>query len=218
MRNEVIRTEPNPDRSQLRFEETVLSAFAFLTVPPYGFKCEASEVTLVRYESANVFVNIYHGRSSYEIGCEIGLIPERDGIAPGHESEGEDPEEGFTIWEIARFEGAPGIDDRTFLQASTAERVEQLVPQLAQLVRTCASRALRGDLAYYTSLGQARTNWFENYMTDSRLERARADVARAWQTKNYAEVVRLFEPLTEELTPAESKKLEYARKHSTPSR
>lgn len=185
----MFRTEPNPDRSQLRFEEAVLSAFAFLTAPAYGFKCAASEVTLVRYESATAFVNIYHGRSSHEIGCEIGLIPERDGIALGHQSEGEHPEEGFTIWEIARLEGVPGIDDRTFLQASTAERVEQLVPQLAQLVRTYASRAIRGDLAYNTSLREARTNWFENYMTDSRLERARADVARAWQTKNYAEVV-----------------------------
>lgn len=213
----MFRTEPNPDRSQLRFEEAVISAFAFLTTPAYGFKCAASDVTLVRYESADVFVNIYHGRSSYELGCEIGLRVGRDGTALGHGAEEEHPEEGFTIWEIARLAGAAGIDDRTFLQASTAERVEQLVSQLAQLVRTHAVSALRGDPTYYASLRQARTNWFENYMIDSRLERARADVARAWQGKNYAEVVRLFEPLGDELTPAESKKLEYARRHSASS-
>lgn len=214
----MFRAEPNPDRSQLRFEESVLSAFAFLTAPAYGFKCAASDVTLVRYESANTFVNIYHGRSSYELGCEIGMLAGRDTAALGHESEEDHPEEGFSIWEIARLEGASGIDDRTFLQASTAERVEQLVPQLAQVVRTYASRALRGDTAYYASLRQARTTWFENYIADSRLERARADVAHAWQGKNYAEVVRLFEPLSDELTPAEYKKLEYARKRSAPSR
>lgn len=210
----MFRTEPNPDRSKLRFEESVLSAFAFLTAPGYGFKCAASDVTLVRYESATVFVNIYHGRSSYELGCEIGLRVGRDGAPLGHESEEEYPEEGFTIWEIARLEGAAGIDDRTFLQASTSERVEQLVSQLARLVRTHAASALRGDPTYYASLRHARTSWFENYTTDSRLERARADVARAWQRKNYAEVVRFFEPLGDELTPAESKKLEYARRHS----
>lgn len=206
--------EPHPDRSRLRFEESVLSAFAFLTEPGFGFKCVVTDVTLVRYESATVFVNVYHGRSSYELGCEIGLLAGRDRGAAEPESEEAYPEEGFTIWEIARLEEAPGVDDRTFLQASTPERVEQLVPQLAQLVRTYALRALRGESAYYASLSQARTDWFKKYMADSQLERARAEVARAWQRKNYAEVARLFEPLSSELTPAEYKKLEYARRQA----
>lgn len=214
----MFRTEPNSDRSQLRFEEAVLSAFAFLTAPSHAFRCVTSESTIVRYESTDVFVTIYHGRSSYELGCEIGLLTGQGDAGLGKGGDEDPLEEGFTIWEIARLEGAPGIDERTFLQASTAERVERLVPQLAELVRTYAPRALRGDAAYYASLSQARTSWFENYMTDSRLKRARADVARAWQSKNYAEVVRLLEPLSDELTPAEYKKLEYARKHSTPSR
>lgn len=213
----MLRTDPHPDRSRLRFEESVLSAFAFLTEPAFGFKCLATDVTLVRYEAANVFVNIYHGRSSYELGCEIGLLVGRERGIP--ESQGEEPqEEGFTIWEIARLEGAPGVDDRSFLQASTPERVEEFVPQLAQLVRMYALRALRGEPAYYASLSQARTKWFESYMGDSQLERARADVARAWRRKNYVEVVRLLEPLSNELTPAEHKKLEYARKQAATTR
>lgn len=70
--------EPNSDRSQLRFEEAAISAFAFLTSERYGFRCVVSESTIVRYESDTVGVTIYHGRSSYEIGCEIGLLARRD--------------------------------------------------------------------------------------------------------------------------------------------
>ncbi|MGH9525210.1 MAG: hypothetical protein ACRD2F_00930 [Terriglobales bacterium] len=32
-----------------------------------------AEDTLVRYESGAVFVNIYHGRASCEVGLEVGL-------------------------------------------------------------------------------------------------------------------------------------------------
>ena len=201
----MFRAEPNPDRSLLRFEETVLSSFSFLTAPAYAFRCTRTEVTLVRYESQRVFVNVYHGRSSYELGCEIGL-------RVGGSTKGDDSvEEGFTIWEIARVEGG-SVDERVFLQASTPERVEQLVPELAAVVQRYGARALHGDAACFTSLQESRTQSFEQYMTDSRLTQARKGVADAWRKGDFAEVIRLFEPLSENLTPAESKKLEMAKK------
>jgi hypothetical protein len=52
-------------------------------------------------------------------------------------------------------------------------------------------------------------------MSDSRLTQARKGVADAWQKGDFAEVIRLFEPLSESLTPAESKKLEMAKKRSS---
>ena len=60
-------------RMQLGFSLEVLSAFQFLT-QDYGFKCVKNDVTFVRYESESTFVNIYHGRRSYELGVEIGKL------------------------------------------------------------------------------------------------------------------------------------------------
>ncbi|MGH8590336.1 MAG: hypothetical protein ACREXX_13715, partial [Gammaproteobacteria bacterium] len=60
------------NRAELRFVEEAQTAFHFL-VEELGFrlvKCEPP--TFVRYESNKLFVNVYHGRLSYEIDVEIG--------------------------------------------------------------------------------------------------------------------------------------------------
>jgi hypothetical protein len=46
-----------------------------------------------------------------------------------------------------------------------------------------------------------------------KLRRIREQVNKAWQAKDYAKVVELYEQVRDDLSPAEQKKLEYARKH-----
>src|SRR6266508_1197859 len=58
-------------RESLGFAPAATQAFSFL-VERLGFRLAKQEPTFVRYESKSVFVNIYHGRSSYEIGVEVG--------------------------------------------------------------------------------------------------------------------------------------------------
>lgn len=56
-------------RSEFAIE--VLYHFHFL-INDYKFKRLEANRTFVRYESKYIFVNIYHGRRSYELGVEIG--------------------------------------------------------------------------------------------------------------------------------------------------
>lgn len=58
----------------------MLSSFDFLRA--YGLKPVEEDVTFVRYESDAMFVNVYHGRGSFEIGVEIGRLdrPEKYGL------------------------------------------------------------------------------------------------------------------------------------------
>jgi hypothetical protein len=49
-------TDPGKHRWQLGFKDAVLSDFKFLTA--YGLKPVQEDVTLVRYESDVVFVNV----------------------------------------------------------------------------------------------------------------------------------------------------------------
>ena len=59
----MFRTDPGKDRWQLGFKDAVLSSFKLLR--KYGLKPVEEDVTLVRYESDAVFVNVYHGRGSF---------------------------------------------------------------------------------------------------------------------------------------------------------
>jgi hypothetical protein len=62
----------NNNRSELFFAEAVEKHFSFLH--EHEFKRVQSAPTFVRFESSRSYVNVYHGRRSYEIGLEIGLL------------------------------------------------------------------------------------------------------------------------------------------------
>ena len=79
----MIRTRPGPERFRLGFSEAVQSAFGFLQ-QDYGFRCVEAGPTFVRYESDLAFVNLYHGRASYELGFEVGRRPDVRGQPESH--------------------------------------------------------------------------------------------------------------------------------------
>lgn len=74
----MIRFEPGTDRSKLGFKEAVSANFKFLR--KFGFHRARAEATFIRYETVRfltkkkLFVNVYHGRGSYEMGVQIGPI------------------------------------------------------------------------------------------------------------------------------------------------
>jgi hypothetical protein len=61
----MITFEPEKDRWKLGFKEAVLASFDYLR--SYGLQCVQADVTYVRHDSTKVFVNVYHGRGSYEM-------------------------------------------------------------------------------------------------------------------------------------------------------
>jgi hypothetical protein len=67
-----LHIDPNPERERLAFKDAVMSGFRFFD--DLGFRPAKQEMTFVRYESADVFVNVYHGRASFELGVEIGKL------------------------------------------------------------------------------------------------------------------------------------------------
>src|SRR2546427_6337083 len=118
------KTIPGQHRTQLGFTEAVLSAFDFLE-REYDFHVVNAEPTIVTYESPRVFVNIYHGRASYELGFEIGRLV---GLAGQREHP-------FSLGDLITLAGAQEETGYTFLQASTRERVKVYVPKLADLAK-----------------------------------------------------------------------------------
>lgn len=138
-----------------------------------------------------------------ELGLEIGQLI----TAPNQ------VERPFYLNEVLELAGVLEKTGYTFLQASSAERVKRLVPQLAEYVEKYAASALEGNPHIFEKLAEIRHNNSERYMKEMRLNRVRPAANKAWRDKDYVELIRLYESIHEDLTAAESKKLEYSRKH-----
>src|SRR5690349_15884302 len=180
----MITRTPGPERARLGFVEEVLAAFDFLT-SEYGFRIVEVEVTFVRYETAEVFVNIYHGRSSYELGVEVGCFA---GMIDSFERK-------FWIGDFIDWAGARGETNFTFAMASSPEKVKYWMPRLAALVRKYAGKALSGDALTFAQLLEVQTRVAHEYWKEHDLRRLKEEVHTAWQAKNYAKVVELYEPV-----------------------
>lgn len=197
----MFRTQPGPDRWRLGFAPTVLKAFAFLT-EEFGFRCVRSDVTFVRYESSDVFVNVFHGRGSYELGVEIGLSSGQLGV------EGEL----FTLREVIATADPEAEKTHYAFQVSKPEEVRKFVPRLAELVRQFAGPALRADPVFLRRLHELHSKRGRERTVEYALYSVRGKAAEAWRQKNYQRFVDLLEPVEKDLTPLEVRKLDYARK------
>jgi hypothetical protein len=197
----MLRAQPGSERASLGFREAVTSEFDFL-VKNFSFTCVKQDVTYVRYESSDVFVNVYHGRASFELNVEIG---ERAG--------GRDiPETRFTIGDILYLFSPQVAENYHPYQVTTLESVKKFVGELARLVEQYATPALRGDHNCFQRVAEIQLQRSNNLLQTWELNRVRREVETAWREKDFKRVVEIYDPVKEHLTPAEVKKLEYARK------
>ena len=60
-------------RRSLRFSEQAQKYFSYL-VESWGFRLVRDVSTLVRFENRQVYLQVFHGRVSFEVGLELGLL------------------------------------------------------------------------------------------------------------------------------------------------
>lgn len=193
----MLNKEPNPERAELGFKEAVLSSFKFLN--DAGLRSVQQEMTFVRYESPEVFVNVYHGRASFELGVEIGRLKE--------------PNSKLSLYDIVAWAGAEkaeGLGQHVSFQVSSREGVQEFVPKMAALVEKHAAPFLRGDAAAFDSALEIQSERAKNYAKGVNLSHVRRKAEAAWQAKDYAQVVDLYGPVRDDLSGVEAKKLAYA--------
>lgn len=190
------------NREILGFKEEVLSTFSFL-IEEYGFQIIETKPTFVRFESPLVFVNVYHGRLSSELGLEIGPIKQSSSRL----------ESRYSLSDILDSVDKRKEENYTFFQASTKERVKKYVAKAAELVRKYGVDALKGDSATFERLRAIQAHNSQDYLKEIKLGRIRPKAEEAFRRKDYSKVVELLEPVRAELRPSELKKLEYSKKH-----
>lgn len=194
----MLNKEPSPQRAKLRFKDAVLSSFKFLV--ELGLHPINERITFVRYESAEVFVNVYHGRASFELGVEIGRSKEPE-------------EEKLTIYDIVAWAGAEkaeGFGRHVMFQVSSPEGVREFVPKIARLVQKYAIPFIKGDATAYREALEARTRAAAEYVKQVNVRQVRSKAEAAWSGKDYAQVAELYGRMRDRLSEVESKKLAYA--------
>jgi len=186
------------NRESLRFQEAVLRSFAFLT--EYGLVVMESTPTIVRFTSPRVFLTVFHGRNSFELGVEFGRQDSEDALDP------------FSIDDLLeRDTDGAGLDYRNFA-ASTPAAVTRGVELMAEDISRFASDALIGRTEEYTALERARARRRARAVSLVFNAQIRREVDTAWQERRLADVVELLTSIAQDLTPAERAKLEYSRK------
>jgi hypothetical protein len=186
------------NREHLEFSSTVQNLFRFL-IDKYGYHLVQAQPTFVRYESDQMFVNVYHGRSSYELGFECGLI-----------AEGEDSR--YRLPVIIR--GLLGDDhkEQTVFQVSQKESVASCLKKIANLVATYCGPILRGEQSALDRVAEASATVSREIMEEYTIKPIKEQADQAWKNKDYSRVKSLYESVKDHLTSLELKRLEFARK------
>lgn len=187
------------DRATLAFPEAVRSEFGFL--PRHRFRCVHTEPTFVRYESDKIFVNIYHGRSSYELGIEVGPLYSSVELDMGYSLSA-------LIRLVAPEEGAAY---RSFV-ATTPKEVQIGVKLLGEKFQAYGWDLLWGDPDIFTKLKTQRAQLSETFAMEVLARQVRPKAEAAFRSKDYREAIRLYDSIRNQLTPVELKKLDYAQK------
>lgn len=194
-----VLTMPTPDRRALHFAETVRKSFTFLAA--HGVDLVESGPTLVLFESGQLYVNVYHGRKSFELGLEIGpLKTTRSTEAP------------FSMSEIIRLVEPEMAERYRDYAARTAEGVGEGVRRLALLFHRYVDGGLLRDPGLFVRLDRQRAALSEDFERKVNTAQIRRKLDEAWHAKDYPGVVGLLERIGADLTPSERKKLAFAKK------
>lgn len=188
-----------PGRNALGFVDAVTNAFTFL-VEDFEFKAVDTNATLVRYESDMMFLNVYHGRRSYEIGVEVGSLHECDAYQ-------------FRLPEVlGALLGESGQQNAYYLQSSNLEGVRHCIEMAARLVKEHYGPVLRSDPITLERVKVFSSKRSEEYTRDVVQRPIRESADRAWHEKDFAMVAQCYGSIREDLTPIERRRLEYAKK------
>ena len=179
-------------RARLHFSEAVRKEFSFLE--KYGFREIQALSTLVRFQRGEFELNVYHGRSSYEIGLEIYYENEE-----------------YSLGELIRIVDPNALQRFRYPQASTRKAVNIGVKKIGKLTERYGHRALSGDMVFFANIRRSRPLWRKEFALDMLVAQVRPQANRAFRKGQYRKAAQLYEQISERLSRVERRKLAYAK-------
>jgi hypothetical protein len=182
------------------FVDLVLRAFAFL--PPLGFFVARREGALVRFEKDSVFVNVYHGHSSFQIGLELGRLHEGDL---------------YSLHELLSAV-APADIGRARCQATDPEVLAPCLASIAETIERNFGALLSGNANAFEKLGSAVFLLRQAGTLQAQFGAIIDHADRAWESKDLGKAAAPYEKGVPALDEARMRRLEYLRKQNEKER
>lgn len=179
------------------FQNAVLQSFKWLV--DYRYRVVEEKSTFIRYEGPSGYVNVYHGRSSYEVGIEVG--PPGKGVVSS-----------YSMSELIRLSNIEEARIYRNPVVTTMRSMNDFVDAQAQRLREYGQRVLTGDAGVWEELQQQKQQWAKDFATEVLLSQIRPEAERAFRDHDFKRVVDLLSAVASQLTPAERKKLDFARR------
>lgn len=178
---------------RLGFVDLALEAFAFLLEK--GFAVARRDETLLRFESSDVFVNVYHGRSSYQVGLELGRLQEGDL---------------YSLHEVLTAV-APEEVQRARCQTTDREILARCLQAIAEVVEQRCRRLLAGDSIAFEELRSAVAPRRRALTLQAQFGPIMDRADRAWEAKDLRAAMDLYEQATPALDKKRVRRLQFLR-------
>jgi hypothetical protein len=183
-------------KDRLGFLSIAKAAFKF--IESHGFKVTKEDFGFLRYESDLYFINICHGRFSYEINVEMGYKCSEAVL--------------FYLGDIIEMADPKGHENYFTPMAVNEETVYKFIEMHAQWLKKYGENILNGDVHAWAKLRNYHKEKIEKYWDGERNKEIRERAGIAFREKRYDDFIKLILTTETELTKLERKQLEYARK------
>lgn len=180
------------------FCKYVQDQFDFL-IKEYTFTKYNCNNNMAIYKSQEVMIKlVYDNQRSFEINCYISLISSNNEYDIGSILNYKDINEEYYINHIC--------------QASTNESLKYCIKLYATLLSKYFDNFLKGDRSEFSLLENFCQTKYENLAKEKEVKNIKKEITIAWNIQDYSRVARLSFKIIDNLTLAEHKKMEYAKK------
>jgi len=186
-----LRSIADGENGRLGFVAAALKAFAFLE--DLGFSVVRREPTLLRFESESVFINVYHGRSSYQVGLELGRLQ---------------GDELYSLHEVLSGM-APNDLDRARCQTVDPATLVRCLTSIAETVKRNCQLLLVGNDKAFRRLNSVVSPMREATTLQAKFGAILDRADQAWEQKNLSEAASLYERAAPALDETRRRRLEY---------
>jgi len=115
-----------------------------------------------------------------------------------------------SLWDIMQLTSGEGRS--ASFMAADEEKLIKGLQLLSSYVKKYCNKALAGDIEFYKELQKTKEERNQEYANKNRINSIEEQAKTAWENRNYKEIISLYRPILEHLSPLQKKRLKICEK------